>query len=226
MTAILFDLYGTLIDIYTNENKDDFWIKFSKYSKKYKKYNPIELKNKYLETCAKYQNEKEEIDIKDVFKEMFSIDGEKLNKLCIKFRKLSTGYINCYSGAKKLLAKLKENNYKIYVLSNAQEAFTMPELEKLGILECFDGIAISSKYGIKKPNKEFFEQAINDFNINGPDIIMIGNDYHCDIKPAKELGLKTIFIETNLTPITPEKKNVYGFDGEFIFSLIEKMKQI
>ena len=33
-----------------------------------------------------------------------------------------------------------------------------------------------------------------------------------------------VFIETNLTPITPVKKNVYGFDGEFIYSVIEKLK--
>ena len=225
MTAIMFDLYGTLIDIYTNENSEEFWIKFSKYSKKYKKYNPLELKDKYIESCKKHQEEKEEIEIRDVFKELFSIKGRKLEKLCIKFRTLSTGLIKCYGGAKKLLAKLKEDNYKIFALSNAQEAFTMPELKKLGLLEYFDGIAISSNYGIKKPNIEFFKRAISDFKIEDCDIIMMGNDYECDIAPAKELGLKTIFIETNLTPINPNKKNVYGFDGEFIYSVIDKLKQ-
>lgn len=226
MTAIMFDLYGTLIDIYTNEKSEEFWNKFAKYSKKYQKYNPMDLKEKYLETCAKYSSLKEEIEIREVFKELFSINGKKLEKLCIKFRELSTGFIKCYGGAKKLLARLKEENNKLYVLSNAQDVFTMPELKKLGILEYFDGIAISSNYGIKKPNIEFFKNAIKNFNISDCDIIMIGNDYECDIVPAKELGLKTIFIETNLTPITPAKKNVYGFDGEFLYSVIEKMKQI
>ena len=114
MNALLFDLYGTLIDINTNETSEVFWSKFSKYVKKYRKFMPLELKEKYIETCQKYSKEKEEIEIRDVFKELFSIDGPKLDKLCIKFRKLSTGYINCYGGAKKLLIKLKENNYKIF----------------------------------------------------------------------------------------------------------------
>ena len=158
------------------------------------------------------------------FRKIFNIQDKKLEKVCQKFRKLSTGYITVYGGAKKLLARLKENNDKVFLLSNAQEAFTTPELKKLKLYDYFDGIAISSTYGIKKPNKEFFQQAIANFNIQGEDIIMVGNDYVCDIAPAIELGLKTVFIETNLTPITPVKKNVYGFDGEFIYSVIEKLK--
>ena len=224
MTALLFDLYGTLIDIYTDENSDLFWNKFCNKTKKYTKYNPMELKSLYKETCFELSKEKEEIEIRDVFKKLYNVSDPKIEKICLKFRKLSTGYINCYGGAKKLLAKLKENNYKLFVLSNAQEAFTTNELKKLKIYDYFDGIAISSDYGIKKPNKEFFIKAIENFDIKNDDIIMIGNDYNCDIFPANELGLKTIFIETNLTPICPQKKNVYGFDGEFIYTLIDKIK--
>jgi putative hydrolase of the HAD superfamily len=224
MAAILFDLYGTLIDIQTNENSDIFWNKFAKQTKKYKKYNPLTLKSLYKDLCLELSNEKEEIEIRDVFRKIFNIQDKKLEKVCQKFRKLSTGYITVYGGAKKLLARLKENNDKVFLLSNAQEAFTTPELKKLKLYDYFDGIAISSTYGIKKPNKEFFQQAIANFNIQGEDIIMVGNDYVCDIAPAIELELKTVFIETNLTPITPVKKNVYGFDGEFIYSVIEKLK--
>lgn len=224
MPVILFDLYGTLIDINTNENSDVFWKKFSKYTKKYKKYLPNELKEKYRELCLKLSNDKEEIEIRDVFNLLFNVEGKKLEKICIKFRTLSTGYIKCYSGVKKLLARLKEEGYKLYVLSNAQAAFTIPELKKLKIYDIFDGIAISSDYGIKKPNKEFFIKAINNFGIKDENIIMIGNDYKCDIEPANELGLKTIFIETNLTPICPEKKTVYGFDEYYVYNAIEKIK--
>ena len=224
MAAIIFDLYGTIIDIQTNENSDDFWFKLAKQTKKYKKYEPETLKSTYKNICLELSKEKEEIEIRDVFRKLYNIDGLKLDKVCLKFRKLSTGYITVYGGAKKLLTRLKENNDKVFLLSNAQEAFTIPELKKLKLYDYFDGIAISSVYGIKKPNKEFFQQAINNFNVQGEDIIMVGNDYVCDIAPANELGLKTVFIETNLTPITPVKKNVYGFDGEFIYSVIEKLK--
>ena len=99
---------------------------------------------------------------------------------------------------------------KVYLLSNAQEIFTMHELEKLGLIEYFDGIAISSKYGVRKPNLKFYKDAIKQMGVEG-DIMMVGNDYECDVLPALKLGLKSVFIETNLTPKNNAKEKVRGF---------------
>ena len=41
---------------------------------------------------------------------------------------------------------------------------------------------------------------------------MIGNDFECDIQPAKELGFKTIFIESNLTPPNEVLDKIIGFN--------------
>ena len=48
MKNIFFDLYGTLIDIQTDENHIFFWEKLKKKWKKYNDYNTNEFKNKYL----------------------------------------------------------------------------------------------------------------------------------------------------------------------------------
>ena len=82
-------------------------------------------------------------------------------------------------------------------------------LKKLKIYKYFDQIAISSNYKIKKPNKEFYLKALSAFKVKKA--YMIGNDYECDIKPALELGLKPIFIKSNLTPKDQFKH--YGLDG-------------
>ena len=44
MKDIIFDLYGTLIDIYTNESSKTFWKRCSRKFKKYKAYTPTKLK--------------------------------------------------------------------------------------------------------------------------------------------------------------------------------------
>lgn len=209
---ILFDLYGTLIDINTDESMDSFWKSFAESInvKDYKK-----LKDEYYKTCDKYQKEKEEIEIKDIFGEIIDFDTEET---CLIFRRLSTNYICLYEGVIELLDELKEK-HNLYVLSNAQASFTIPELKKLGIYDYFDGIAISSDYGIKKPNLLFFKEAIYNFNIKD-NIIMIGNDYKCDIEPAKQLGVKTIFIETNLTPKNDIKDKLVGFNYKEILKMI------
>ena len=199
MDTIMFDLYGTLIDIYTDESIDIFWEGFAESTKKYQVYDYLELKKEYLSICEDLQKEKEEIEILDVFQKLFNVNVEEANKIALMFSKISTRYIKKYRGVDKLLTKLKKNGYKIYLLSNAQAAFTIPEMKELDLIKYFDGIAISSDYGVKKPNKDFYLGAMKRFNLNAETTWMIGNDYECDIKPAQELGLKTIYIISNLT---------------------------
>lgn len=218
MKAILFDLYGTLIDIHTDEESMAFWKRVSKQVKKFSDYTPNVLKNKYIQICREKGKDKEEIDILEVFEELLSISKEQAIEVAWQFRKASTKYIHLYRGVKKLLIKLKEEGYSLYVLSNAQEAFTLPELKKLKIFNCFEGVAISSAYGVKKPNLKFFQSAMKNFKLQ--DAIMIGNDLECDILPAKELGLKHVFIESNLTPINEEEDKIIGFQWNKIFNKI------
>lgn len=212
MSAILFDLYGTLIDIRTDETGLVFWKTFTKKMKKYKGYEPNELANLYSSECKRLETEREEIDITFVFKNLFQVSEEISLKIAKNFRKSSIKYIRLYSGVKKLLNTLVKKGHHLYVLSNAQSAFTLPELKKLKIDSYFNGIAISSEYGVKKPNQNFFLKAIETFEIKEEEIIMIGNDFECDIQPAKELGFKTIFIESNLTPPNEVLDKIIGFN--------------
>lgn len=220
MKAILFDLYGTLIDIHTEENSTKFWEVISKKVKKLQKCSSVELKQKYLSLCEQKQQLKEEIDILEVFEELLQVSKEQAEEVAWEFRKASIQYIRLYKGVKKILKRLKNEGIPLYVLSNAQEAFTIPELKRLGIYQYFDGIAISSAYGLKKPNVEFFKEAMKKFKLQ--DAIMIGNDLECDILPAKELGLKTIFIASNLTIQKNIEPDLAGFDYKKLYFEIYK----
>lgn len=217
MKDILFDLYGTLIDIHTNEKNPKFWSSLKESFYPNNKMTSKELKNMYLNLCQKLAIKKEEIEILDVFSKLPK-SHLSVNEMALKFRELSTIYISLYDGVIDLLNDLKKLGYKLYVLSNAQSAFTIPELKKLEIYDLFDGILISSDYGIKKPNIDFFKVGINKYNIK--DGIMIGNDYNCDIKPAKSLNLDTIFIYSNLTNSYKTKADLIGFNKDIILNKI------
>ena len=210
MKSIMFDLYGTLIDIHTDEENEKFWKNVALNTVEYKKFTPEKLKKEYLKLCYKHSIIKEEIDLLEVFKELYDVDEKAAIQIATAFRGLSTKYIKLYRGVKTLLQTLKDQGYYLYLLSNAQEIFTMHELEKLGLLEYFDGIAISSQYGVKKPNVEFYKQAMKKMDVKG-DVMMVGNDYECDVLPALKLGLKSVFIETNLTPRNNAKEKIRGF---------------
>ena len=209
MDNIMFDLYGTLIDIHTDESPDVFWESFALSTQKYKVYDYLDLKEKYLLKCKELHKIKEEIELLDVFKFLFEV--EDANEIAMTFRKLSTRYIKKYKGVDKLLTYLKDKGCKIYLLSNAQASFTMPEMKELDLVKYFDGIAISSDYGVKKPNTDFYLKAMNNFGLNPENTWMVGNDYECDIYAAKKLGLKTIYIESNLSPDRLKVEKIKGF---------------
>ena len=209
MDNIMFDLYGTLIDINTDESPDVFWESFALSTKHIKEYDYLDLKEKYMLKCEELHKIKEEIELLDVFKYLF--DVEEANEIAITFRKLSTRYIKKYIGVDKLLTYLKDKGCKIYLLSNAQASFTMPEMLELDLVKYFDGIAISSDYGVKKPSEDFYLKAMNKFGLTSKTTWMVGNDYECDIYPAKALGLKTIYIESNLSPDCLKVPKIKGF---------------
>lgn len=223
--VIIFDLYGTLIDIHTDEYINIFWESVRLCFSKYKEYPTAEsLQKAYLDACAKLSLKADEIDIIDAFKIIYPKRTEKeYIEIAWIFRQCSTVYIRKYYGVDTLLQYLKENGFKIYLLSNAQSSFTRPELDNLELTPYFDDIFISSELGVKKPNPKFLTALLDKHNINVEEAVMIGNDYEADIIPAKALGLSAIYLETNLSVRTPKVKKIRGFNARKIIRTIKGM---
>ncbi len=97
---------------------------------------------------------------------------------------------------KETLEELKKENIKMYILSNSIFTGKVAEklLEEFNILQYFEKVFSSADYKIRKPNKKFFEIALDYIDSNLDDIIYIGNDYNTDVKGATAIGLKTIWL--------------------------------
>lgn len=224
----IFDLYGTLVDIRTDEEKEELWEKLALFYGYYDAhYSAKELKLRYGELVAAGEKNMQkkadvheahpEIKIEQVFKALFEEKGVKADMtLAVHagqfFRILSTEYVKLYEGTVEMLAALKEAGKKIYLLSNAQRIFTEYEMHTLGIARYFDDIFISSECGVKKPDSRFFEMLIEKHKIDVVKSIMIGNDGTSDIGGAKSVGLATFYIHSNISPELPvvEKTDASG----------------
>lgn len=228
----IFDLYGTLVDIRTDEGKEELWEKLSLFYGYYDAhYTAAELQKRYGELVSgKEEVLRKELDKKDdvheshpeiqieyVFQKLFEEKGVEADmSLAIHagqfFRILSTEYVRLYEGTKEMLAKIKAAGKKIYLLSNAQRIFTEYEMHTLGIAEYFDDIFISSECGVKKPDSRFFHMLLEKHKIDVTKSIMIGNDGKSDIGGAKSVGLATFYIHSNISPklLTEMKKNEFG----------------
>lgn len=210
----LFDLYGTLVDIHTEEGKEELWKRLAYFYGYYgADYTAEKLEKSYGEIIQRQEGILKgdnhemfpELQIEDVFLELFTRKNVKADKtLAIHagqfFRVLATDYIKLYDGAVELLEFLRENGKKVYLLSNAQRIFTEYEMRALGIYDLFDKVYISSDYGCKKPDLQFYNTLLEELSLERKKTIMIGNDNRCDIEGAKAAGLDTFYIHSNISP--------------------------
>lgn len=220
---VIFDLYGTLVDIRTDEQSPALWAEMARvYAGEGAVYGPDELRERYFTVISQLERGSPrlrsdaheahpEIELQNVFQRLYLDRGVEADMaLAIRtgerFREASTEYIRLYPGAKELLRALRDRGMGVWLLSNAQAIFTRPELRRMGIDTLFDGIYISSDCGVKKPDRRFFEKLLRERNIDPARAVMVGNDGECDIRPARELGLATVYIRSNISPREPTPK--------------------
>lgn len=220
---VIFDLYGTLVDIRTDEFSLDFWRKAVQvFAMGGASFSPGELRTsytKYVKRALRRERLKHptykhvDIDLLHVFRRLYDDKGINADvKLLLdtarRFRKDSTLFIRLYDGALELLEGLREAGKKIYLLSNAQESFTVPEMEDLDILRYFDGMMISSTERVSKPQKQFFEKLLDRYSLDPQECLMVGNDKNADMLGAKGVGIDGLYIHQEISPEVKDENEV------------------
>ena len=229
-TDLIFDLYGTLVDIHTEENSL-VWEKTALYFGYYgAHYSAQELESAFASQIklrkAKAGQSYEcfpDIPFHHVMADLFRAKGitENADVLGIQaaqlFRVCSTEYIRLYPNVLESLALLRKKGYRLWLLSNAQEVFTRYELNHLGLWDAFDKVYISSSFGFRKPDVRFFRALLEDQQLDPKKCLMIGNDRETDIAGAKAAGLDTFYMHTELTPpdqSPADARNPMEFEGD------------
>lgn len=202
----VFDLYGTLVDIRTDEQSKTLWRRLSCcYGMHGAQYGPAELKNEYLRLCGLEQqsvkDEYYELELRNVFRKLYELKGltasdSLVEETAIFFRITSTRKLKLYPWVTEAFKRIRDRGGRIYLLSNAQACFTEHELKLLRLDDKFDGIVLSSDAKVGKPNRRIIELLLSRYGLNTADSVMIGNDQHTDMAVARSVGMDGIFIKT------------------------------
>jgi FMN phosphatase YigB (HAD superfamily) len=86
--------------------------------------------------------------------------------------------------------------YRLGIIAN-QPTWIRGRMEEWGLLQFFEAeaVVISDEVAISKPRPEIFQFALQQARVRAADAVMVGNDYINDIGPAKQMGMRTIWIE-------------------------------
>ncbi len=212
--GLLFDLNGTLIDIGTDEGRDDLYRVLSHFLSYYGvDLGADELRELYFELNRKQRRESEEpypeFDVVALFREMLErhppdssapagpgVLRKLPDTLARLFRAASLYRLQLYPEVLAVLDSLR-GRYAMAAVSDGQSLWERAELRATGLNGYFDPVIISGELGFRKPDSRIFELALSLMGLRPDEALFIGNDMYRDVLGAHKCGMKTIFFQSN-----------------------------
>jgi putative hydrolase of the HAD superfamily len=212
--GIIFDINGTLTDIHTNEWHDDVYRVISNLlSYQGIALDPNIVKYFYFQIMKEQRaasgERHPEFDAVGIFREIItrhatdftrSLSAEKLEQLprllAETHRAAARFRLQPYPGVEDTIRRL-HSDYHLAIVSDAQAAYAIPELNVVGLSGYFDPIIISGDFGHRKPDVRLFTEVLTNMNMAPSDVLFVGNDMYRDIYGAQKLGIKTVFFKLN-----------------------------
>ncbi|MDA8173893.1 MAG: HAD family hydrolase [Nitrospiraceae bacterium] len=227
--AVIFDLYGTLIDIQTDEQEPWIYGVLAQYLSYYSvRITAEELRKEYqIEirmALGQSGQAHADIDVYNIFRSIMRRYGKsgpgrnEVMSAAMLFRSLSRKRFGVFQGVYDSLARLSRN-YRLAVVSDAQWVFTDPEMEMLGLTRFFRTRILSSRFGYRKPDTRLFEEALKRLWVRPEDSVYIGDNADRDLKGSKGAGMKCLLFRSGSGPYDGLKP-----DGRFSdYSELEKL---
>jgi len=207
--GILFDLYGTLIDIETDESLEEIYRGIAHYLTYHGVYlHRWEVRDRYYQIMKQQKEEigeeYPEIDVEDIWNTFLEQEGMKAAParrdmariLAQLHRGISRKRLQLYPDVKRVLDDLQPHG-RMALISDAQPSYALPEIKAVGLEGYFDPIILSAYYGFRKPDARLFAKSLDILKLTPAEVIYVGNDMYRDIYGASRLGIKTIFVDSN-----------------------------
>jgi putative hydrolase of the HAD superfamily len=120
-----------------------------------------------------------------------------------------------FPGLEQMLQTLIAQKRLLGVITNGRSPFQMYNIEALGIKSYFSIILISDVEGIKKPDFEIFQRAVNRLGIAANEAVFVGDNPTVDIEAAQKSGMRAVW-----------KKSHYWGHCASADAVCEKLEQI
>ena len=216
MKNYAFDLYGTLIDIRTNDKEPRLWKMLADHYSRYGvPFDGKSLRREFLrietdmrrETAQRDNTYYPEIEIERVFRKLYRDHRKPGTSLPIAeeewiamtagmLRSMSMRKFRLYPGVKEMLERLRAAGCRVFLLSNAQRAYTMAEIVRTELVSDFEKIYISSDYDVCKPDPRFLRKLLEENGLDPQETAMVGNEPQSDMAMAALCGAHGILFNS------------------------------
>lgn len=115
----------------------------------------------------------------------------------------------------EMLDELTARGYLLGIITNGRGEFQAQAIDGLGIRDYFDAIFISEIEGVRKPQVEIFQRAIDRLGVSATDSIFVGDHPEADIIGAKGANMKTIW-----------KRNLSWVEANAADAIVDELNEI
>ncbi|MFH1564869.1 MAG: HAD family hydrolase [bacterium] len=193
--TILFDVFGTIIDTGDGSIKATEKILKAHHSN----INPYDFYyNNFKPLCKSYYSKKrfyveEEILTKTLSRIEKKFHLQDRSKKDVKHYLKSLTERKLFQETEEVLEKLSKK-YVLIVASNTDKEPLLLNFKKLCIAKYFFAIYTSEDLQAYKPQKLFFKKILKNIKYDKNEILFVGDTQDEDILGAKEMGIKTVWI--------------------------------
>jgi putative hydrolase of the HAD superfamily len=210
---VCFDVYGTLVDISTDEDRSAVWTGLSR-ELRHRGYaaTPDQLHRRYREEVRRRLRDRHErhpeIDVPRIFATVLhrlggAPDPGLAATLARRFRALSTLRLAAFPDALPTLHALR-TRVSLAAVSDAQRLFLEPELRAVGLAGHFDVLVVSSDHGFRKPDPRLFRLALEQLGVPATAALHVGDNPDRDVAGARAAGLLGVHLDRAGTPPHPD----------------------
>lgn len=215
--AVVFDLYGTLIDIWTDEGDLRAYETLSGFLAYLGvRLPPVALREEYarrVETALRARGESHpEVDVFRIFQEILESAGPPAVPggpaglarwrpsraalalaTAVLFRAATRRRFGVFPGVPDTL-DLLAGRYRLGLVSDAQWVFTEPELELAGLARYFPVPVrvLSSRLGVKKPDPRLFVEVLRRLRVDPEEAVYVGDNPERDLAGARGVGMRCV----------------------------------
>jgi putative hydrolase of the HAD superfamily len=196
---VVFDMGGSLYD-------DDGWAQALKRAVRELAGDRFDEQAFWKEYNAQRESQG---DLRTAMATRFGVDRAQIHELAGRY--LNYGRDHLYPEVAPTLRALA-HHYKLALVANQDER-VLEALRRDGLFELFDVLALAKAAGAMKPDPRIWRYALTHAGVAPSRAVHIGNRLDADVRPAKQLGMRTIWLLRGEAPSSPTVQQLSEADA-------------
>ena len=198
--AVIFDLYGTLADVRVDEKRPGFWEALALDCFSSQHIPGKELRARYERLCQEAIQERAEGFMLDaLFADLLGYYGLDPSARAVaafagRVRRHSLVRLEQKPYTDDLLRAIRAAGYQLGLVSNTEALLTDYDLKMLELTDRFGALVLSSRVGVKKPDRRIFALAVERLATTAAQCVFVGDNPVDDISGALDAGMDSVYL--------------------------------